>query len=64
MLLAIRQKNDLTDEVQLVCHGAAIALESADEPSCVVESVSTITRAAMNCRRAGRSSRAVRESPL
>jgi hypothetical protein len=46
----IRQKNDLTDEVQLVCHGASKGLESRCEQSRVVESVSGITRAAIDCR--------------
>jgi hypothetical protein len=47
---SIRQKNDLTDEVQLVCHGLDPGVQAAHERSCAVESVRGITQAAMNCR--------------
>jgi len=51
MLLAIRQKNDLAEQLQLVCHGAGTALERAHARCCVVQSVSSVTRAATVCRR-------------
>jgi hypothetical protein len=53
MMPSIRQKNDLTDEVQLVCHRLVLSVQAAKERTCAVESVRGITQAAMDCRWGG-----------
>jgi hypothetical protein len=53
MMPSIRQKNDLTDEVQLVCHGLDPGVQAAHERTWAVKSVRGVTRAAMDCRWGG-----------